>query len=100
MNSQFPGAFFDKVSDDLDKIQCWGATPQKGDMILSLNEDYPYNCPKTGVFEWSITDGTCLGYSWGLKVFLIRNGSVIESPHYTIRIKKGLLGWKANFQSK
>ena len=100
MNSQFPGASFDNVSTNVGKVERWGATPQKGDMLLSLNEGYPYNCPKTGVFEWEITNGKCLGYSWGLKVFLVRNGTVIESPHYTIRIKKGWFCWKAKFQAK
>ena len=100
----FPKAFFDPVHTEERKIEFWGATPQKGDRILTLNEHYFSSSEsdtfETGVFEWNITNGNDLGYSWGLKTFLVRNGTLIETPHYTIKISRIFFFWKATFRKK
>ena len=97
----FPKAFFDPVHTEERKIDFWGATPQKGDRILTLNDSSSESDTfKTGVFEWNITNGDDLGFSWRLKIFLVRNGTLIETPQYTIKISRIFFFWKATFRKK
>jgi hypothetical protein len=96
----FPEAFFKPVRTEEKKLKRWGVTPKWGDKLLYLDDFSSRDYIKTDVFDWEITNGEDLGSIWGLKVFLVRKGTVIDTPQYTIKISGFFFLWKATFRKK